>query len=308
MGVTLDAVIDRLYRDYLYPPDEQPAQTRLNGNHDAAVTTIALTDNVLEPEEEASIGAGTLLECNQELWRVTSVSWPNVNVIRGVAGTTEAAHTSGDTVIVRPKYNRAGVFESVCDAIEDLGTDLFSVVTSATFTTTLALIEVPAAVDKILKCAYRAYDSAVSTTRYIPAAVELLKDQPTAVSSTGQAIQLHGTPTGRTAYYVYRAKFARPADETYDLTDDAPGFETRWIPLILMNALIDLLAGADLGARTVEYLTEALEAEGFPAGSGESIDRALVRIYEYRLGKAVKALNRDHPIRVEQAQVVYGGG
>lgn len=309
MGVTLDKVIDRLYRDYLYPPDEQPVQTTLATTITISGTTVVLTDNILTQEEEDSIGVGTIFEIGQELFRVTALAvWPTCTVAtRGtVGGTAAAIHTAGDRVIIRPKYPRAGVYEAVCDAIEYLNGELFSTVTSDTFTTTESLIEVPATVQAILGFMYRAYDSASSTTRYVPGAVELITGMPTTVSTTGKAIQIHTGAITRTGYYIYKSGFARPTDETYDLTDDAPNFETKWVPLVLLGALIDLLAGADLGARTVEYITDALESEGFPPGTGEAIDRALVRIYEYRLGKAVKLLNRTNPMRVEQNQVVYG--
>jgi len=168
-------------------------------------------------------------------------------------------------------------------------------------------MEVPAAVQEVVGVYYKTSQITSSTyTRYVQGAWELLTNMPTTVSSTGKALQLLGITESRTAYYQYKTYFTRPTDETYDLTDDAPNFQTKWIPLVHMNALINLLAGADITARTVEYITEALEAQGFPTGSGESLDQYLVRIFEYRLSRAMKDLNRNWPMKVKQSEVVWG--
>lgn len=305
MGVTLDQVIDRLYRDHLTPPDEQLAQTTLDGALTIDTTTVTLTDSVLTQEEEDAIGAGTIIEVDQELFRVTAVAWPVLTVAtRPVLGTEAATHSDKAPVLIKPKYPRAGVFEAVCDAIENLNGDLFATVTSDTFSTVESLVEVPAVVKDIVELKYRSYEAQTSVTRYVEGGVEFQKRVPADVSATGKCILMHGVPTGRTAWYVYVTDFTRPDDETYDLTDDGPNFETRWIPLILLGALIDILFGSDIPARTTEYITDALEAQGWPVGSGETVDRALVRIYEYRLGQAKKRLNRDFPMRVEQMQVI----
>ncbi len=308
MGIALSTVIDRIFRDYLTPPDEQPAQTTLSAAiTTAAATSVALTDNVLSQEEEDSIGAGTILEADRELMRVTSAAaWPTLTVARGVLGTTAATHLINTVVIVRPKYARQGVFDALADTIEGLNTDLYAVVTSAAFSTTDSLIEVPATVDRILSFSYRNSQYDTTTTRYMPGAVQLLEDLPTTISSTGKAIQLHEVPTGRTGFYVYRKGFTRPDAETYDLTTSAPNFADEWIPLLIFGTLIPLLGGADITTRTQEFVTESMQTQGFPVGSGESISRALIRIYEYLLGKAKASLSRKRPMIVEKNQVVWG--
>ncbi|MFH2071693.1 MAG: hypothetical protein ABIJ75_02455 [Actinomycetota bacterium] len=306
MGVTLDAVIDRLYRDHLYPPNQQPAQTTLNGALTNVATAVTLTDNVLTQAEEDAIGAGTLLEVDRELMRVTAVgTWPALTVTRGALGTTAAAHDTLKPVIVTPLYPRSSVFDAVCDSIEALNDrDIFTIATSDTFTATDSLTEVPATVIEVLSVHHRIYEASTTTTGYRPGSFEFLKDQPTDVSSTTKAIQLYGIPVGHTTYYVYKTYFTRPTDETYDLTDDAPNMPERFIKLITLGALIDLLAGADLDARSVEYITEALNAQGFPVGSGRDLVRSMVTVYEYRLEQAARRLNRDYPMTVEQMDAI----
>jgi hypothetical protein len=298
-GITLSEVIDRFYRDYLYPADEQPATGRLDANIATTVaTTFTYSTKYWTLEELDSIGAGTIVEIDRELFRVAEIDdvTRTITVSRGALGTTAAVHTAGARIVLRPKYPRATVFEMLSDAIEDLNGDLYAIAVSDTFTTVDSLIEVPADVAEILKVMYRTYET--STTRYVDGAFEFLEDVNTDVSTTGKALQLSGVPTSRTAYYVYRTWFTRPDDETYDLTDDAPNFETRWIELILLNALISMMAAADIPARTQEFITEALETQGFPVGAGETLDRALVRIFEYRLQRAKRRLYRDAPMRL----------
>lgn len=304
MGVRLSAIIDRLYRDYLTPPDEQPAQSSLGSAINETASYLLVTDNVLTQEEEDSVGAGTIIEVGRELMRVTSVAWPRVNMQRGVLGTDPADHAVGAPVIIRPKYPRQAVFDAVADTIEELNADLYAIVTSDTFSTTESLVEVPAGVQQIIGLFYRSTEADTSLTRFVPGGCELLENVPADISDTGKAIMLLGVPTGRTCYYIYKTTFARPEDESYDLTVDAPNFADEWIPLIVIGALVNILAGSDIPARTQEFITEAVETQGYPVGSGESISKALVRIYEYRLQKALRGLYRKVPMRVEHTRVV----
>jgi hypothetical protein len=307
MAVTVADIIDRLLRDFLTPPDKQPAQTRLDGAIDNAVTSITLVDDVLTQEEEDAIGRGAILEIGRELFRVTIPdAFPILTVAtRGsVLGTSAAAHADGDPVIVAGASQgfvpRQAVFEAVADAIVDLYPDLFAVVT-ANHNSQTSLIEVLATVEEIVRYRYRSTDADSSVTRYVEGAVELQEDHHTDVASSGKAIQLIGVPTGRTGYLTSKSSFSRPADETYDL--DTNSIDTSWHRLIVFDALVTLFAAADLTAEQQTYLTDAVQAQGFPVGSGESIDRSLIRVYEYLLTRAKKRLNQQYPMKVERSQV-----
>ena len=61
--MTIAAVIERVYRDYLLPPDEQPARFAVDtGGITAVATTLPVDAAMLSPEETDLIGAGTLIE------------------------------------------------------------------------------------------------------------------------------------------------------------------------------------------------------------------------------------------------------
>ncbi|MFQ5524594.1 MAG: hypothetical protein ACE5F5_13650, partial [Acidimicrobiia bacterium] len=61
-----------------------------------------------------------------------------------------------------------------------------------------------------------------------------------------------------------------------------------------------LLRGADVTAATVEYVTEALEREGFPPGAGESVSNALLRYQDF----LIQRRSRAQDVRTLAVQVV----
>lgn len=302
MGTTLSEVIDRVYRDWLWPPNEQPTYGRLASSIDNSQTTLAYSDGYFSVEELAAIRGGSLIEVDRELLRVQRIDENSfeftVDTRGGIYDTDAATHTAGAKIILDPNPPRQAVFEVLCDAIEDLNDDLFPVATIEK-TSDLAYIEVPAACVKPLHYRYRTSEVGSSDLRYTEGRFEYMEDFTP--SSTTKAIQLHGVPEGRTGYLTYAYNFERPTVETYDF--EAKGFETEWIRFAVLGAVIQLAMRWDLPTRTQEFITEGLAMQGFPVGSGESIDRALIRVYEYGLQRAKKRLNRRWPMRVEMNKV-----
>lgn len=299
---TVAEVIDRLYRDYLTPPDEQPAQTRLSAALTNVATSLTYDEDMLAVEELAAVGAGTLIEIGQELLRVTNVdeyttTW---SVQRGVLGTTAAAHSQYDTIVISPKYTRRTVFDALADAIEDLNTNLFAVAVEE-ITTSDSYIEMPATTRQVIKVMYRTVESDTTINRYVEGGFEFLDNFDPATYD--KAIQLYGVPTGRTAYVTYKTDLVRPTDETDDMGTDL-GLEDEWERLVIFDTLVHLFAGADIPARTVEYITEALEVQGFPVGAGNDIQTTLLRTFEYLLARQVKRLNARYPVRVVMNKAV----
>ncbi len=54
--MTVAAIVDRLFRTYLYPPDAQPAQCLLDGAITDVATSIVF-DNFVIPEDELLMAA-----------------------------------------------------------------------------------------------------------------------------------------------------------------------------------------------------------------------------------------------------------
>lgn len=290
MASTIGTIIDRLYRDYLEPPGEQPAQVALAANIDDSATEITFNEGYLSEAEEQALGAGRLIEINQELIRLALADPAGGAVTaadRGVLGTTAASHTAGDMIRIldRGHVTRLSAFEAVADAIENLSPTLQQVKT-AEYTTAFGYIEVANDVEEVLAFAIPNTDISESYTRYTEAAVQFYRNAPWATTNE-RAIEVQGDIiTGRTGHLIYLANLARPTDEDDTFAD--LGLEESWGTLIVLGAAVRLIAGADVAAKTQEFITEAVEMQGFPVGSGEKIDRALVRIYEYLLNQARK--------------------
>ena len=126
---TVGTIMERLYQQFLTPPDAQDAHAMLDTGIDDTTQTVILGTFVI-PEDEALLRQGSILEIEQELIRVTS--WVSgtltATVERGIYGTVAVAHTVPNRVTLNPPYTRASVWESVNDNIRTLYPRLFTVV------------------------------------------------------------------------------------------------------------------------------------------------------------------------------------
>ncbi len=105
---TIADVIERVYRDYLLPPDEQPSRFTVNtGGIDDSSTTLPVDLAMLSPEEQDLVGVGTLIEV------VSTTTGGELMLVEGVTGTagtsdaTEAGSSSSDDVLVAAAHGLA---------------------------------------------------------------------------------------------------------------------------------------------------------------------------------------------------------
>lgn len=297
---SIATVVDRLYRDYLTPPDEQPAQAPLAADINSSTTTLTLTAGHLAQAELDALAAGVILECEQELLRIltyTAGSPITLTVaVRGsVLGTSAAAHSAGAMVRIAPKPARRTVFDAVGDAIVALWPTLGQVKAVEYSTGTGSFIEVAADVEEVLDFRYSAYEAGYTTQKYPECAVELLPYPFPPATTTGRAIQLRGAPSSRTGYLRYLARFTRPTTEADTFTSLA--LNEEWMPLLMYASLLRIMGPADLSSRQVQFITRALEVQGFPVGSGKTLAQTLVQMYEYLLGEAREAFRAQFPMK-----------
>ena len=298
---TVAQVIDRINREYLYPPRQQPARTTLNGGVAADATSLVYTDGILSVEEENSLGEGILVQLDRELYLVTAVNtttW-TLTVEPGWAGTTSTSHADNTELVIAPDYPRQTVYDAVADALETLWPDLYIVKTVET-TISGEWESAPADCGEVLGCNY------YGNGRWRSCGVKLLKGFPD--SGTNGAFQFAGGAPGARGYVTYKAKPTRITAETNDLADEYDDYtiKTTWEPIVILEAVANVIASADIDAHTVEFITRAIEVQGFEVGSGESIRDALLRLAGYKRTMARKALMREHSIRIVQDGYAYG--
>lgn len=290
---TMAQLVDRAYREYLSLPDDNPAFGTLNGAIDAAVTSLVFNDFAI-PEEEALVAAGTIIESGSELMRVTAYD-DNTNtatVVRGVNGTTAASHANGAVVFLAPAYPRQTVFDSLADAIEDLYPRLWAIGSERIWTDDV--VELPASATEYVSC------RALIDGEWQEVHPEVVSNF--GESATGVAAMFPVEERGFEARISYRMQFTRPTSESDDLQVDL-GVASRWEDLVLLGAVGSMLAGRELDQSTVEYLTEALEAQSVPIGQRTNVATAMLRARESKLRESARELRGRHrpPVRMKKA-------
>ena len=131
MSTTIGDLVDRVYREYLEPPESVESYSYLTGNVDNSQTTINYEEDMFSTEEEDALGAGAIIEVGQELMFSKSLNavTNEITVQRGARGTSAAAHTAGDLIKISPAFPRKNVFDAIADQIENLYPTLFAVET-----------------------------------------------------------------------------------------------------------------------------------------------------------------------------------
>ncbi len=303
---TVANVIDRLYREYLYPPSNQPSRARLNGALaiDATAIPLEVADGLLTPEEIDLLGEGIVIEIEQEWMLVTAWSSPNLTVVRGHQATTAATHDDGDLVYIAPDFTRSQVFNAVCDAVVDLYPDLYTVRTDY-HPTEAAPSEVDSSA--VAPHSYRYASTGSGDSRWVQIPdVEFLFDFPEVGSEV--ALQLPpGLPQGLAGWLTYFASFSRPTAETDDLTSSTGTWrmEEGWMKIIIADALATLIGSAPLDQATLDYITNILQAQGFPIRDAVSLQSALLRVRKEWISRASDRLRAKYPISTVSNKVVY---
>lgn len=272
---TVADVIERIYRDYLLPPGEQPARFVVDtGGINASATSLPVDLGMLSPEEQDQVGPGLVIEVGSELMLVEDTDGNDppeaLTVRRGMYGTEAAAHTAGDLVYIAPDYPRQRLFEAVADAVDGLWPDLYSVQVEEVWATGLP-IELPSSVGSIIDIRAYVRGGWVPVPGWDP-----LPDFP--LSSTGSAVQV-GVASGTRLHVKYRQIPQRPDDETDTLAD--LGVEDSWVKVIAVMATAELVAAEDVDRATIQFITQALESEGFQIGQGADIRNTLLQYADF---------------------------
>ena len=306
---TFGQLIDRTYREYLRPVEEQEPLTQV-ANLDsisdgaqgitAAGTTLKYKEGLFTPEEEELIGAGSVLEIDSELLMVEDINTVSreITVERGRLGSTAAEHAEDTDIILKPKYPRLNVANAIGDQVIGLFPALYAIKKTTITTASTQFVEMPAGTQRILQS--KINNSTANTTVYSDIPLELLTDF--AGSTTDAAVQFPSGPTsGKTVYVVYASKFTRPTAETTNL-NTVSGLEDFHEQIVMVGAVAQLLSELDVDASTQNYITENLEQRGVPVGSGERLRNALLRYYGVLLDRA----RREQRSRFPQGVELYG--
>lgn len=293
---TVGDIIDRIYRDYLLPPDEQPTRFTINGSGMNASTKHMPVDvSMLSPEEMDLLGPGAVIEAGSELLLVEAAHGASTDSIdaltvrRGMFGTEASPHPAGTIVTVAPDYPRQVVFDALADAIENLWPDLWTIRTTEFWASPSAIVELPADCEEIIEVR-----SSVGGGWAYTASWEFLSPYPNVPS--GKALQFGlGGGYGH-GYVVYKARTKRPQSEADTL--ESLNVDPSWVKVAAVGAVAHVVANEDIDRLTAEFITRALEVEGFTIGQGTDLRNGLLQYQQFLMEPLRRAVQARTPVSV----------
>lgn len=290
---TVGEVIDRVYRSYLLPADDQPAQVQLSGSVDDATTSWVYDDAMLAADEQELLGPGQIVEAGGEQALVTAVDTgtSTLTVVRGANGTTPTSHADGDLLLLSPGFPRQTVFDAVADHIVALHPWLHTT-RSVAVTSSDTYAEVPSDTLEVVDYLYLDGDDWVSGS-------VVLRD-PFPPSTTGKAVQFHGVPAGKSGHLLYRGGFERPESEDQQVFSLGVA-EEQWIRIVEVGAAAQVLAGRELDTAQQSYLAEQLRAEGYPPMTALRQASGLWQTRDRMLQDAARRQRAQHPVTVSMS-------
>lgn len=280
---TVGNLVDRVFREYLSPADEQPIVTQLDSGVDDAVTDLTLDVSLLTPEEREIPGKGLVIEVGQEQMLLTSyvVSTGSAEVKRGWNGTEAAAHSAGDTITIIPTYSRAVVFDAVADEIVSLHPDLWGLDMVEKVSSRFPL-DVDADVVGVAAVTWDAGGGHLLSGRG-----ELFR------IPSGKKVSLSGIPAGKTVYLTLKKDFPRPTAETDVLAD--LNVNDEWAPIIVLGAVARITPVIDQQRLHLDWAIEQQMAELAPSGTSSSLALRMKGLRDRWVTDAAERLNREYP-------------
>lgn len=268
-------VIDATYLEWLYPAGvEQPLYDVLSEDLASNASDLSVS---LEGRAE-SVPRDSVLEIGSELLLAKEVSGTVVTLQeRAFLGTTLAAHTTGDRVIIDPTYPRTTVFsalKSVIGLLYPWGLYSRGIDTSQTFTTG-SVIALPSGAKKILSILVRRTSNDEQYDRLVRRGVDWIEyrefDPP-------KYHLRRGGNEGQSMRVVYMSDFTLPTSEADDLDD--LGVSETLQPDLSMAVAGHLLRGKELPRVQVEEIRNLLASQGVQVGSAMNIGQALIQAFQ----------------------------
>ncbi len=284
---TVADILNRLYIQWLTPPDGQDMQVKLGLSIDAVIDTIVLGGFTIA-EDEALLRQGSLLELEQELVRVVAydATAGSVTVSRGEYGTVPASHATPLLMGLNPMFPRATVFEAVADNIIQLYPKLYTVESAN-------LVPVNG-----------------STASIEAGAVEVVEiwqgDFASVVDIMARIVDFHPAVGGRAVilnrsvgsfWARYKKRFDKATSEADEL--EVLGVDERWVNIVMAGAAADLMAGRDIEASQTEWVKSVLEAESIRVGTRMSIGAGLRQYRGMLLTDAAQEMDAEYDITVD---------
>jgi hypothetical protein len=257
----------------------------------AAATTLALDISPL-----TGVGRGTVLGIGDELLFVKSVSTQTCTVARGWQGTTAAAHTSGATVEINPRFPNAIIRDAIRDEIRSWGNQLYRVDSYPITATTDTAYDLP--IDPFIQVLDVRRSSTADERWKRVTLYEVDRHANTTSFPSGCALQIQqDIPTGSTIQVTYSAPF----DLTYiedgiEAVEDI-GLAESMLDIPPYGAAWRLLSTREVPRTFADAQPEARRSEEVPPGHNDRTAAGLKRIRDQRLAEETSRLIAKTAVR-----------
>jgi len=297
MTTTFNALVERVLGQIQNYGSQQETATWVNQTGGIATTTA--TDFVVN--ETAQMGRG-LIEVGDELMYVDRTDNLTKQVYlapwgRAFRGTTASTAANQTKVVIAPTYPRFMVKQAINDTIQGVYPNLFGVGTyTFSFNSAVTTYQLPAAVDYVLNVKWKTLGSTkewLNVRRY-----DIDKTANTTSFAYGKSINIFdGIDPGRTVQVIY-AKAPTVLSSGTDIFETVTGLPATTVDLITYGAIARLIVGIDAARVPAQSVEADMLDQSKPIGSGSSVARFYLGLYQQRLQQEAANLRDLYPPRL----------
>ena len=297
MTTTFNALVERVLGQIQNYGSQQETATWVNQTGGIATTTA--TDFIVN--ETAQMGRG-LIEVGDELMYVDRTDNLTKQVYlapwgRAFRGTTASTAANQTKVVIAPTYPRFMVKQAINDTIQGVYPNLFGVGTyTFSFNSAVTTYQLPAAVDYVLNVKWKTLGSTkewLNVRRY-----DIDKTANTTSFAYGKSINIFdGIDPGRTVQVIY-AKAPTVLSSGTDIFETVTGLPATTVDLITYGAIARLIVGIDAARVPAQSVEADMLDQSKPIGSGSSVARFYLGLYQQRLQQEAANLRDLYPPRL----------
>lgn len=239
-----------------------------------------------------------LVSVELEVIQVTSTATPTVAIIRGLHGSTAAAHATALPVLVNPRFTDFAILQALNDELASLSSPangLYQLLSTDVAATTAAgyTLALTNFVD-IIDVRYQDYNA---SSDYWPRIRRFTveRDANTTEFVGGVSLFLYETPpVGRTMHIRYKGEFtALAAALATDVTTTGLAASAWDIPPL--GAAARLLMGRESRRSSMDAAPESRQASDVPPGAARSAAQGLLTLRNLRVKEESARLKARHP-------------
>lgn len=294
---TLRQAIDRTLHDYLRV-GAGGSRNQLSASINASATSLTLTHDL------RGLQSGSKFSIELEdfhAWSVDNVA-KTVEADRGEYGTTAAAHTAGDVVLVNPDYTPFQILQALNAAVSQLVSEgIFQA-----STTELTIVggqygyDLTSSTDVLgMVGASYAHTNEATTLRWEPFEhLSLLQSAPTGSFASGTAVQFDALPpAGAKVRVTYRHELSATLAALDDVVETVTGLEADAVPLLCVAAALELTGGREAERNDLSAANPRRRDE-VPPGAWAQAPSRLDRLYRNKLKAERTRLARKYPTKL----------